>query len=127
MILSKIIERNKCEIIMGKFDFIKKEEISKKKNLNINDELEEEAVLGSVNVSKETLKPKHPGGRPKKNLVLKKTELRIKPDVYYNLSILAEIDGRSTNNYICQILESITQDEGNKDKIINYLRERGEK
>ena len=67
-------------------------------------------------------------GRPRKNSILyKKAELRIDKKIYDKLIILAEIDGRSTNNYICQILESITQEEGNKDKIINYLRERGEK
>ena len=59
-------------------------------------------------------------GRPKKNLVLKKTELRIKPDVYYNLSILAEIDGRSTNNYICQILNNHVNDFNNNQLIKNY-------
>ena len=48
----------------------------------------------------------HSGGRPKKaSTSYKKTELRIDKDLYYNLSILAEIDGRSTNSIICKILE----------------------
>ena len=48
---------------------------------------------------------KHAGGRPKKNTVFKKAELRMEPELYDNLCILAALDRRSTNGYICKILE----------------------
>ena len=109
---------------MGKFDTQKKNEIKKNTAL-LNDENEEEAVLGSI--EKELPKMKHPGGRPKKKTIdYKKTELRINNDLYYNLSVLAEIDGRSTNSIICKILERYVNEEQNMQAIIKYLKEKGE-
>ena len=64
---------------------------------------------------------KHPGGRPKKTSTsYKKTELRIDKDLYYNLSILAEIDGRSTNSIICKILERYVKDPNNYQAIKTF-------
>jgi predicted HicB family RNase H-like nuclease len=64
---------------------------------------------------------KHQGGRPKKaSISYKKTELRIDKDLYYNLSILAEIDGRSTNSIICKILERYVNDPSNYQTIKTF-------
>lgn len=57
------------------------------------------------NAESSTTSSKHAGGRPKKNTVFKKTEIRMEPELYANLCILAELDRRSTNGYICKILE----------------------
>ena len=60
-------------------------------------------------------------GRPRKNSILyKKAELRIDKKIYDKLIILAEIDGRSTNNYICQILNNHVNDYNNNQLIKNY-------
>ena len=110
---------------MGKFDAQKKQEIKKKNTASLNDANEEEAVLGSI--EKDAPKQKHPGGRPKKKSIdYKKTELRIDKDLYYNLSILAEIDGRSTNSIICKILERYVNEEQNMQAIIKYLKDKEE-
>lgn len=71
---------------------------------------------------------KHPGGRPKKTSTsYKKTELRIDKDLYYNLSILAEIDGRSTNSLICNILKKYVNDPDNYHTLKNYEQHKNTK
>ena len=60
-------------------------------------------------------------GRPRKNSILyKKAELRIDKKIYDKLIILAEIDVRSTNNYICQILNNHVNDYNNNQLIKKY-------
>ena len=60
-------------------------------------------------------------GRPRKKTILyKKAELRIDKKIYDKLIILAELDGRSTNNYICQILNNHVNDFNNNQLIKNH-------
>ena len=60
-------------------------------------------------------------GRPRKKTILyKKAELRIDKKIYDKLIILAELDGRSTNNYICQILNNHVNDFNNNQLIKKY-------
>ena len=62
----------------------------------------------------------HSGGRPKKNITVKKTELRLEPQLYDDLCILAEIDNRSTAGLIRKILRDYVKLDENKIIITNY-------
>lgn len=113
---------------MGKLDKAKESSFTKDtKNANINDRFEEQAVLESINKPKEQAEiKKHAGGRPKKNTVFKKTEIRMEPELYANLCILAELDRRSVNAYLCMLVETEVKKAENMERIIKHLKERGE-
>ena len=64
---------------------------------------------------------KHAGGRPKKNTVFKKTEIRMEPELYDNLCILAALDRRSVNAYLCMLVENAVNLPQNRELIQKYL------
>lgn len=81
-------------------------------NEKINKEIEKkETISASSN---------HSSGRPKKNITVKKTELRLEPQLYDDLCILAEIDNRSTAGLIRKILRDYVKLDENKIIITNY-------
>ena len=108
---------------MGKLDKAKESSFTKDtKNANINDRFEEQAVLESINKPKEQTEiKKHAGGRPKKNTVFKKTEIRMEPELYDNLCILAALDRRSVNAYLCMLVENAVNLPQNRELIQKYL------
>ena len=61
------------------------------------------------------------GGRPKKNIVFRKTELRMEPELYDNLCILAALDRRSVNAYLCMLVENAVNLPQNRELIQKYL------